>query len=87
MKQKDFEEMIRFMKEENQIMGWNALDVNVKDLLKTAESTAVKECAHAVLACMLEGDQFIQGSAENPGNDLAVRYWCDNLSESRRRMF
>lgn len=87
MKQSDFEEMIRFMKRENQLMGWNALDVTVRGLLKTAGSAAAKECAGAVLACMLEGDQITKGSAEAPDEDLEVRYYCDNLSESRRRMF
>ena len=87
MKQKQFEDMIRFMKRENQIMGWNELDVTVEGLLKTADSEDEKECSAAVLACMLEGDQFLKGSAQTPDKDLAVRYYCDNLSDSRRRLF
>ena len=87
MKQHEFEETIRFLKRENQMMGWNELDLKAADLLKKAGSSAVKECTAAMMACMLEGDRFLSGSPEHTGKDMTVRYYCDNLSESRRRMF
>ena len=43
--------------------------------------------AAAMLSHMLTGDQILQGDPHGHAAGLKVRYYCDNLDESRGRMF
>ena len=45
----------------------------------------LKTCCEAIRECMLEGDEFIEEPARKTGASLTVRYYCDNLSEDRRK--
>ena len=85
LSQKDFEEIIAFYKQEHQLNGWNALDISCRQLINT--SSEASEAAKAMVKNMMTGDQFIQGSIDTLNEDLVVRYYCDNLDESRGRMF
>jgi hypothetical protein len=85
----DFAKIINFKKQEFQANGWNALDIKAARLLESAsgKDEDLPAAVEAMYDCMLEGDQFLN----DPGEDkrvtpeLTVRYYCDNLSESRRK--
>ena len=76
--------MIEWRKKEVNLNGMNQLDLSAKDYADIA--TAENICG-ALKYCMLEGDTVIEGNADNASVDLKVRYYCDNLSESRRRIY
>lgn len=85
MTEQEYEQIINFKKHEFQANGWNALDLNAGRLLASASDIdenigAVNTAMHA---CMLEGDQFL--SEDREGASMTVRYYCDNLSEQRRK--
>jgi len=61
------------------------MDVCCEDLLEETETNNTKACIEAMKGCMLEGDQFL--TQDQHTKKFAVRYYCDNLSESRRKMF
>lgn len=86
MSTEKYEEMIRWKKQEFHINGWNALDMNVKDVMRDASGTLL-EAAEGMKRNMLEGDSVICGDIEHPDEELTVRYYCDNLSESRKRVY
>ncbi len=80
----DFEKIILFKKQEFSINGWNALEINAKDLITSigAGDEDLMAAVEAMQECMLEGDCFIN----DPGSpELTVRYYCDNLSPDRRK--
>ncbi len=83
MSRKDYEEMIRFLKREINVNGWNELDLSAEELMKLAEDKDVKACTEAMRECMLEGDTYL--SDKRNTKETAVRYYCDNLSASRRK--
>ncbi len=83
--QKDYEEVIRFLKKEHNMNGWNALDICVKDILEMTETDNAEACAEALRQCMLEGDIFL--NERGAAREVKVRYYCDNLSDSRRKLF
>lgn len=83
---KDYEEIISWKKQEHNINGWNAMDISCGELLNETETDNIHACVDAMLACMLEGDQMAD-LADRYSKDFSVRYYCDNLSESRRRIF
>jgi hypothetical protein len=84
--QKDYEAIIQWKKQEHHINGWNVMDLSCEGLLEETETNNVKACIEAMKECMLEGDSFL--TDENlKTRKFAVRYYCDNLSESRRKMF
>ena len=85
----EFERIIRFKKQEFSANGWNALEINAKDLMTSigAGDEDLMAAVEAMQECMLEGDCFINRPAEKVSKDLTVRYYCDNLAESRRKYF
>jgi len=86
---KDYVDVINWKKGEAHAMDWLYIEVNAGDLLTEVEAGAdnMETCAAAVLECMLEGDGFINGSADTKTAELTVRYYCDNLSEDRKKYF
>ena len=84
---KDYEVIITWKKQEHNINGWNAMDISCEGLLNETETDNIHACVDAMLACMLEGDQMSGPEADRYSKEFSVRYYCDNLSESRRRIF
>ncbi|NCB34267.1 MAG: hypothetical protein EOM64_10420 [Erysipelotrichia bacterium] len=70
-------------------MDWLYIELNAGDLLTELEAGAdnMKTCCNAILDCMLEGDGFIvePKEADHVNPTLTVRYYCDNLSEDRKK--
>ncbi|MCH4014213.1 MAG: hypothetical protein LKE64_07770 [Solobacterium sp.] len=85
----DYKKIINFKKQEFQVNGWNALDIKAELLLKSVSGAEedLPAVIEAMSECMLEGDQFLNdtGIENRVRPDLTVRYYCDNLSESRRK--
>ncbi|MEE8806999.1 MAG: hypothetical protein SOI44_01105 [Lactimicrobium sp.] len=85
----EFEKIILFKKQEFSINGWNALEINAKDLMTSAggEDEDLEAAVAAMEECMLEGDCFVNdpGSEHRLSPHLTVRYYCDNLSPERRK--
>lgn len=81
MNTEKFEEMIRWKKQEFHANGWNALDMNVKDVMRETDGS-LKEAAEGMKRNMLEGDSVITGDIEHPDETLTVRYYCDNCHNS-----
>ena len=88
---KDYEEVINWKKGEAHAMDWLYIEINANDLLTEVEAGVdnLATTCEAILNCMLEGDGFIvEPAEENKVSDtLTVRYYCDNLSEDRRKYF
>lgn len=88
---KTYEDIINWKKGEAHAMDWLYIEINANDLLTEVEAGVdnLETVCKAILNCMLEGDGFIvEPSEENKvSRDLTVRYYCDNLSESRRKYF
>ncbi len=83
----EYVDVINWKKWEAHNMNWLYIEINANDLLTELEVGVdnMETCCNAVKDCMLEGDYFIvEGKSEKDGN-LSVRYYCDNLSESRRK--
>lgn len=87
MSEKDFEEAVSFRKRECQRNGWNELDLKASDLLKESESGNVEACDLGMLREMMTGDQILEGDEDTRDDSLVIRYYCDNLDESRGRTF
>ncbi|MBP3891002.1 MAG: hypothetical protein J6D29_02420 [Solobacterium sp.] len=70
-------------------MNWLYIEVNAGDLMTEIEAGVdnLKTCCEAILDCMLEGDHFMVEPKEKNkvSSKLTVRYYCDNLSEDRRK--
>lgn len=88
---KDYEDVINWKKGEAHAMDWLYIEINAGDLLTEVEAGVdnLTATCTAILNCMLEGDGFIvEPAEENKVSDtLTVRYYCDNLSETRRKYF
>lgn len=88
---KDYEDIINWKKGEAHAMDWLYIEINAGDLLTEVEAGVdnLATTCNAILNCMLEGDGFIvEPAEENKVSDtLTVRYYCDNLSETRRKYF
>jgi hypothetical protein len=88
---KDYEDVINWKKGEAHAMDWLYIEINANDLLTEVEAGVdnLATTCQAILNCMLEGDGFIvEPAEENKVSDtLTVRYYCDNLSEDRRKYF
>lgn len=83
----EYVDVINWKKWEAHNMNWLYIEINANDLLTELEVGVdnMDTCCNAVKDCMLEGDYFIvEPKSEKDGN-LSVRYYCDNLSESRRK--
>ena len=72
-------------------MDWLYIEVNAGDLMTELEAGVnnLSNCCDAILDCMLEGDGFIVEPKEKnkKSASLTVRYYCDNLSEDRKKYF
>ena len=87
MDRREFEEIIGFLKQEHHINGWNVLDLGCAELLARAGGGRAEDAAAAMLGHMMTGDQILQEGDNRYSVTLKVRYYCDNLDESRGRMF
>lgn len=88
---KDYEDIINWKKGEAHAMDWLYIEVNAGDLLTEVEAGVdnLATTCQAILNCMLEGDGFIvePSEADKVNTSLTVRYYCDNLSEDRKKYF
>ncbi len=88
---KDYEDIINWKKGEAHAMDWLYIEVNAGDLLTEVEAGIdnLSATCEAILNCMLEGDSFIvePTEADKVNSSLTVRYYCDNLSEDRKKYF
>lgn len=83
----DYKEAVFFRKKEYNRNGWNELRIKASEFLALDEDAEIKDVCKGMLKNMLEGDRIITGSPEEPSEDLEIAYYCDNLSESRRRLY
>lgn len=67
--------------------GWNILDMCCAELLARAGSGKAEDAAAAMLSQMMTGDQILQDPENRYSAGLKIRYYCDNLDESRGRVF
>ena len=88
---KNYEDIINWKKGEAHAMDWLYIEINAGDLLTEVEAGVdnLATACQAILNCMLEGDGFIVEPAEENkvNSSLTVRYYCDNLSQDRRKYF
>ena len=85
-----YEDVINWKKGEAHGMDWLYIEINAGDLLTEVEAGVdnLEATCAAILNCMLEGDTFINDPGDNRvSSTLTVRYYCDNLSEDRRKYF
>ena len=86
-----YEDVINWKKGEAHAMDWLYIEINAGDLLTEVEAGVdnLESACNAMLNCMLEGDGFMTDpDVENKVSaDLTVRYYCDNLSEDRKKYF
>ena len=87
----DYKDVINWKKWEAHNMDWLYIEINAGDLMTELEAGVnnIENCCNAIKECMLEGDEFITEpkEADKIGTVLTVRYYCDNLSEERRKYF
>ena len=85
----EYEQMIRWKKFEFHENGWNVMDMSVKDIMASANDTEenLLNAIEGMKRNMLEGDSVIIGDVTHPDMTFVVRYYCDNLSEDRKRVF
>ncbi len=84
----EYKDVINWKKWEAHNMNWLYIEVNASDLMTELEAGVnnIETCANAILDCMLEGDHFIvEPKGDRIAPELTVRYYCDNLSEDRRK--
>ena len=87
MDRREFDEIISVLKQEHHMNGWNILDMCCAELLARAGSGKAEDAAAAMLSQMMTGDQILQDPENRYSAGLKIRYYCDNLNESRGRMF
>ena len=84
----EYKDVINWKKWEAHNMGWLYIEVNAGDLNTELEAGVdnLRTCCKAILELMLEGDGFITEPKvkSKVAATLTVRYYTDNLSESRR---
>ena len=84
-------DLINWKKGEAHAMDWLYIEINAGDLMEEVEAgeNNLKTVCDAILDCMLEGDTFIfePVEANKMNSALTVRYYCDNLSESRKKYY
>lgn len=87
----EYEDIIRWKKGEAHAINQLYIEVNAKDLLTEVEAGVnnLSTVCKAILNCMLEGDGFIvePSGKTKVSETLTVRYYCDNLAESRKKYF
>ena len=88
---KDYEDFINWKKGVAHAMDWLYIEVNANDLLTEVEAGVdnLDTTCQAIMNCMLEGDVFVvePTGANKVSPALSVRYYCDNLSEDRKKYF
>lgn len=88
---KDYADIINWKKGEAHAMDWLYIEINAGDLLEEVEAgkNNIRNVCNAILDCMLEGDAFMTEPAEadKVSSTLTVRYYCDNLSETRKKFY
>ena len=84
-------DVINWKKGEAHAMDWLFIEINAGDLLTEIEAGVdnLSSTCKAMLETMLEGDCFVVEPKKKSKVDesLTVRYYCDNLSEERRKYF
>ena len=82
----EYKDVINWKKWDAHNMNWLYIEINAGDLMTELEAGVnnIKTVNEAILDSMLEGDTFIVES-EKASTNLTVRYYCDNLSEERRK--
>ena len=82
----EYKDVINWKKWEAHNMNWLYIEINAGDIMTELEAGVnnIKTVHEAMLDSMLEGDTFIVES-EKPNVKLTVRYYCDNLSDERRK--
>lgn len=87
----DYIDIINWKKGEAHAMDWLYIELNAGDLLQEVEAgkNNIRNVCNAILECMLEGDTFMNEPAEadKVSSSLTVRYYCDNLSETRKKYY
>lgn len=85
----DYKDVINWKKWEAHNINQLCIEINAGDLLTELEAGVdnLETCCNAVMDCMLEGDRFVVEPEEKNGvaDTLTVRYYCDNLSEDRKK--
>lgn len=85
----DYVALINLKKQDAHAIHWLYIELNAQALVDELEPKVanVKTAALAMLDTMLEGDGFvaIPRVSNKLGKDLTVRYYCDNLSDTRRK--
>ncbi len=80
--EQDLYESILWRKKEINLNGWNAYELSASQLKKES-GLSIDVCRSAMKKCMLEGDQITADTEK----EFSVCYYCDNLSEHRKRLF
>ena len=82
----EYKDVINWKKWEAHNMNWLYIEIEAGEIMNELEAGVnnIKTVTDAILDSMLEGDTFIVES-EKPSTKLTVRYYCDNLSEERRK--
>lgn len=83
----DYKEAVSFRKKEYNLNGWNRLVIKASDLIGLTDKADVRAVCDGMLKNMLEGDSFAKDFPDPYTPDLEIIYYCDNLSESRRRLY
>ncbi len=88
---KNYMDIINAKKTDAHNHDWLYIEICAKDLLAEVEDGAdnIKTVCKAMLKSMLEGDGIIcePRTYDRIGQDLAIRYYCDNLDPSRAPYF
>ena len=85
----DYSQKLQEMKWEAHNKEWLYIEVNAKDLMNELEPGAknVNTACKAILDALLEGDSILvtPKTKTGMGTALTVRYYVDNLHESRQK--
>jgi hypothetical protein len=89
MSEQEYINKINWKKGEAHAMDWLYIEINAGDLNEEFEAgkNNLKNVCNAIMNCMLEGDTFMvePAEADHVNRSLTVRYYCDNLSEERKK--
>ena len=85
----DYSAKLQEMKWEAHNKEWLYIEVNAKDLMNELEPGAknINTACKAILDALLEGDRILvtPKTKTGMGTALTVRYYVDNLHESRQK--
>ena len=82
----EYKDVINWKKWEAHNMNWLYIEIEAGEIMNELEAGVnnIKTVCDAMYDSMLEGDTFLVES-EKASTKLKVRYYCDNLSEERRK--